>query len=214
MRTARLLNVSQHTLAGGVPARGCTCPGECTCLGVPGGVPAQGVYLPRGTCPGGVPAQGVYLPRGCTCLGGTCPGTRHPPPVNRMTDRCKNITLPQTWFAGGKYSKYEVWNSTVTIHRYHWKWFNFIVFGAVVTCGNLPLRYFFLKISWSFLVHVHLRDRSQKNGREQDSLKTLETSNQTTVGCNIKVIIILPHNHKFMKQTKSLLKRNLIVEFL
>ena len=26
---------------------------------------------------------------------------RHPPPVNRMTDRCKNITLPQTSFAGG-----------------------------------------------------------------------------------------------------------------
>ena len=24
------------------------------------------------------------------------------PPVNRMTDRCKNITLPQTSFAGGK----------------------------------------------------------------------------------------------------------------
>ena len=30
-----------------------------------GGVPAQGMYLPRG-----VPAQGVYLPRECTCLGG------------------------------------------------------------------------------------------------------------------------------------------------
>ena len=25
------------------------------------------------------------------------------PPVNRMTHRCKNITLPQTSFAGGKY---------------------------------------------------------------------------------------------------------------
>ena len=34
------------------------------------------------------------------------PGTRHPPwdqapPVNRMTDRCKNITLHQTSFTGG-----------------------------------------------------------------------------------------------------------------
>ena len=27
---------------------------------------------------------------------------RQTPPVNRMTDRCKNITLPQTSFAGGK----------------------------------------------------------------------------------------------------------------
>ena len=73
------------TCQGGVylPGR-CTCPGECTCPG--------GVYLPGGTCPG----RGVYLPGG-EC---TCPGT--PPAVNRMTDRCKNITLPQTSFAGCK----------------------------------------------------------------------------------------------------------------
>ena len=60
MRTACLLTVPQHAL--------------------PGGVPAQGVYLPRG-----VPAQVLLSP------------------VNRMTDSCKNITLPQTSFAGGKY---------------------------------------------------------------------------------------------------------------
>ena len=35
------------------------------------------------------------------------PGTRHPP-VNRITDTCKNITLPQTLFAGGKKWK-KVW---------------------------------------------------------------------------------------------------------
>ena len=29
------------------------------------------------------------------------PATTHAPPVNRMTNRCKNITLPQTSFAGG-----------------------------------------------------------------------------------------------------------------
>ena len=34
--------------------------------------------------------------RGCTWWGGACP------PVNRMTDACKKITLPQTSFAGGK----------------------------------------------------------------------------------------------------------------
>ena len=28
--------------------------------------------------------------------------TTHAPPVNRMTNWCKNITLPQTSFAGGK----------------------------------------------------------------------------------------------------------------
>ena len=48
---------------------------------------------------GGVPAQGgCTCPGGCTYAGVTCPGT---PPVNRMTDRCKNITLLQTSFAGG-----------------------------------------------------------------------------------------------------------------
>ena len=37
----------------------------------------------------------------------TPPRRKHPPggstpPVNRMTNRCKNITLPQTSFTGGK----------------------------------------------------------------------------------------------------------------
>ena len=31
----------------------------------------------------------------------TPPRSRHPPPVNRMTDACENITLSQTSFAGG-----------------------------------------------------------------------------------------------------------------
>ena len=101
---------------GGVPAQGVYLTrvvylprgGGCTCWER---VPTQGVYLPGVR---GVPAQmGVYLPRGgCTCLGvcvpawgvylpreGTCPG--NPPPVNRITDTCKNITLSQTSFAGG-----------------------------------------------------------------------------------------------------------------
>ena len=70
---------------GDVPAQGVSLPGG---VYLPGGVPARGF-----TCQEGVPAQGS------TCLRlGKCPGT---PPVNRMTDRCKNITLPQTSFAGG-----------------------------------------------------------------------------------------------------------------
>ena len=52
---------------------------------VPGGVPCPGgVYL----VPGGVPGPG-----GCTWL-----GTPPPPLVNRMTNRCKNITLAKTSF--------------------------------------------------------------------------------------------------------------------
>ena len=44
--------------------------------------------------PGEVSAQGG-LPRG-VCLRGCLPrGVYQTPPMNRMTDRCKNITLPQ-----------------------------------------------------------------------------------------------------------------------
>ena len=82
MRTARLLTVSQHVLLGGVPAKG--------------GVPAGGCTYP-----------GVYLPRGCTFPGGV--PAQVSSPVNRMTDRCKNITLPQTSFAGGN-KNYECTN--------------------------------------------------------------------------------------------------------
>ena len=78
----------------------------------PGGVCPGGTYLPgRGCLPrwGGVSAQGV----GCLPSGGVCPGdvssqgvsawecvSQHPlgktpPLVDRMTDRCKNITFPQ-----------------------------------------------------------------------------------------------------------------------
>ena len=57
---------------------------------------------PRMHCSGGVPGPGVYLVLGGGGVpgpggGGTCPGT---PLMNRMTNRCKNIALPQTSFAG------------------------------------------------------------------------------------------------------------------
>ena len=65
---------------------------------VPGGVPCpRGVYLVPGGVSGlggvpdlgGVPGQG-----GCTWSRGV-PGQVLPPPVNRITHTCKNITLPQ-----------------------------------------------------------------------------------------------------------------------
>ena len=68
---------------GGVPGPGGTWSGGCTWSQV--GVPGLGVYL----------VWGVYLPRY------SLPHL----PVNRMTDRCKNITLPQTSFAGGNKEK-------------------------------------------------------------------------------------------------------------
>ena len=51
----------------------------------------------RGGVVGGVHAwQGVYMVGAVRGGEGACP------PVNKMTDACKNITLPQTSFAGGK----------------------------------------------------------------------------------------------------------------
>ena len=82
---------------GGVPAWS----GGCTCLVRWGGVPARGylpgprgVYLPGlGGVPGLRRDGGVYLPGpGGRVLGQVL----HP--VNRMTDRCKNITLTKTSF--------------------------------------------------------------------------------------------------------------------
>ena len=55
---------------------------------------------------GGVCSRGGCLLRGCLPLvrggDGVYPSMQwgRPPPVDRMTDRCKNITLPQTSFAG------------------------------------------------------------------------------------------------------------------
>ena len=61
--------------SGGVCLGG-VCPGRC--------LPREGGVYPGGVCP-------RCLPRG-GCLRG---GLEYTPPVNRMTDRCKNITFPQ-----------------------------------------------------------------------------------------------------------------------
>ena len=78
----------------------CTAPGG---VSGPGDVTGHGVvYLVWGVYLGGVPGpRGVLVRGGCTWSQGGVPGAGVLPPVNRMTDRCKNITLPQTSFAGG-----------------------------------------------------------------------------------------------------------------
>ena len=66
---------------------------ECIPVGC---VPLQwtlgGDVCPRGVCWGGVCWRGGCLLRS-VCPGGVC--QTPPPPVDRMTDRCKNITLLQ-----------------------------------------------------------------------------------------------------------------------
>ena len=83
---------------------GCTWSGGCLLWGVYlvlGGVCAGGCLLWGVSAPGG-----CLLPGGCTWSGGVCSwgvvcvcllpgGCQVLPPVNRITDTCKNITLPQ-----------------------------------------------------------------------------------------------------------------------
>ena len=68
------------------------------CSGEVGGLPIPGGLLPGGAC-SWVVSSGGPAPGGD---GGVPAFTEAAPlPVNRMIDRCKNITLPQTLFAGG-----------------------------------------------------------------------------------------------------------------
>ena len=57
--------------------------GVCVCSG---GVCSRGGSAPEGGCL--LPGVGVVSALGAG-------GVRYPPPVNRITDPCKNITLPQ-----------------------------------------------------------------------------------------------------------------------
>ena len=98
MHTTRSLTVSPSMhCSGGVCSWRVGVPGPGGCLdprGMPG--PHGGAWSP-----------GVPGPRGVPGLGGGLSqhALRQNPPVNRMTDRCKNITLPQTSFAGGNRRK-------------------------------------------------------------------------------------------------------------
>ena len=58
------------------------------------GVSAQGVSAQGGVCRG---ASVGGVSQGGVCPGGVCPGEclPHHPPVNRISDACENITLPQ-----------------------------------------------------------------------------------------------------------------------
>ena len=112
MRTAQLLPVSPSMHCLGVPGQGCTWSG-----GVPG--------------PRRVPGPG-----GCTWSQLGVPAQVLPPPVNRITDRCKNITLPQTLFAGGNYRFTTLLSlSKVRLHATHYN-------------SSLPPSSIFVALTW------------------------------------------------------------------
>ena len=97
----RTIRCSGHRGEGGVCPDGRAavwgvCPGGCAQC--PGGV-CPGGCLPRGCLPRGCVCPGGCLPGGVSAQGDVCQGGVSPvhahPPVNRMTDACENITLPQ-----------------------------------------------------------------------------------------------------------------------
>ena len=90
------------SLAGGLPGR--DFPGRGVSLVGGWGLPGVGVSLVGSLPDRGSPWWGVSLV-GVSPWQGGLPG--RPLPVNRMTDTCENITLPQTSFAGGKKFKHE-----------------------------------------------------------------------------------------------------------
>ena len=87
MHTARLLTVSPSMHCGG-----------CLVLGLSA---AGGCLLPVG-----VPAPGGLLPRGCLLRGGGVV-SQHALRTEFLTHPTENITLPQTFFADGKNSRFE-----------------------------------------------------------------------------------------------------------
>ena len=119
MRTARSLYGGGSLSKGGLcPVGVCVqgrisvqwglCPGEGISVQgvcVQGGLCPGGFFVQGGLCPGEVSVQGRSLPRGGLCpwgslfggvsVQGGLPDRDPPPPVNRITDTCKNITLPQ-----------------------------------------------------------------------------------------------------------------------
>ena len=90
MRTARLLTVSRSIQGSGVCPRGAWLV-----------VSAQGGVCPGGCLPRGMSAYGMFIQMLCIKA---CNGVD--PPVNRIRcrsrNRCGNIILPQTSFAGSK----------------------------------------------------------------------------------------------------------------
>ena len=62
------------------------------------------------------------------------PGTRHPPPVNRITDTLKNITLLQTSFAGGNNNKRQVaLQCRGSVNRWFYHSWTFTLFPLFLT---------------------------------------------------------------------------------
>ena len=115
MRTAHALTISPSMLC----ARGCM---------LLGGALSRGCIVQGVPAPGGMHGSGGCLVWGVPGLGGRVVVSQHalrqiPPPVNRMTNRCKNITLPQTCLRA--VIKLDIGNLAVTSVRI-WIWVKYL----------------------------------------------------------------------------------------
>ena len=97
----KLLNCSNERLNSNITSMHSSRMRTAHLLTIPRSIRGGGWCPPGGCLPGGCLPGGVCL-RGCLPSGGVCPiACWDTPPVNRVTDRCKNITLSQTSFTGG-----------------------------------------------------------------------------------------------------------------
>ena len=110
---------------------------EQECIPV-GCVPPAAVAISGGVSPPGIPPEQTPCK---ACWDTTCNACwDSTPPVNRMTNRCKNITLPQTSFAGGKYNislrspeeTFQHYTITLISLFVEFMKFNFLDVGSVV----------------------------------------------------------------------------------
>ena len=84
-----LMGVSAN---GGVCSKGGVCSGGCLLRGC---LLWRECLLPGGVCSGGCQLWGMSAPRGVSGIE-ACTEADTPPPVDRITDACKNITLATT----------------------------------------------------------------------------------------------------------------------
>ena len=96
------VSVQEVCLPGGV----CLARGLCAWMGGPArGCQPMGLSVQRMgvSTQGGICHGGGVCPGGGVCLGGSLPrgGVYQTPPVDRITDACENITLPQLYYRLG-----------------------------------------------------------------------------------------------------------------
>ena len=142
-----------------------------------------GGFYPRGCLRGGVHPprpRGRHPPgpRGRHPCPIACWDTPPPAPMNRMTDRCKNITLPQTSFEGGKKEKATTKVTLRATNQQHNSVENNFAGSSYDTDDSLGLRVSHLLNGEN--IRMQLRNRLPKDSSETRS--SADNESQKTEG--------------------------------